>query len=74
MLAEQAEAKSSTSFSIVRIIISTIPILGFLGTVIGITRAVAELASLVGDISFEVAINSVVSGLSVAFDTTALAL
>jgi len=74
MLADQAETKSSTSFSIVRIIISTIPILGFLGTVIGITRAVAELASLVGDISFEVAINSVVSGLSVAFDTTALAL
>ncbi len=74
ILAEQAEARSSTSFSIVRIIISTIPILGFLGTVIGITRAVAELASLVGDISFEIAINSVVSGLSVAFDTTALAL
>lgn len=74
LLAEQAETRSSTSFSIVRIIISTIPILGFLGTVIGITRAVAELASLVGDISFETAINSVVSGLSVAFDTTALAL
>lgn len=74
LLAEQAEDRSSSGFSTVRIIISTIPILGFLGTVIGITRAVAELASLVGDISFETAINSVVSGLSVAFDTTALAL
>ena len=74
LLAEQAEERSSSTYSTVRIIISTIPILGFLGTVIGITRAVAELASLVGDISFETAINSVVSGLSVAFDTTALAL
>ncbi|MEK6248216.1 MAG: MotA/TolQ/ExbB proton channel family protein, partial [Planctomycetales bacterium] len=73
-LAENAENRSSNSYSLVRIIISTIPILGFLGTVIGITRAVAELAQLVGDISFEEAINSVVSGLSVAFDTTALAL
>ncbi len=74
LLSEQAEERASSDYSTVRIIISTIPILGFLGTVIGITRAVAELASLVGDISFEEAINSVVSGLSVAFDTTALAL
>ena len=73
-LAENEEAKSHDSYALVRIVISTIPILGFLGTVIGITRAVAELAQLVGDISFEDAINSVVSGLSVAFDTTALAL
>ena len=73
-LADQASERSVASYSLVRIVISTIPILGFLGTVIGITRAVAELAQLVGDISFEEAINSVVSGLSVAFDTTALAL
>ena len=74
VLAEQAGERSASGYSLVRIVISTIPILGFLGTVIGITRAVAELAQLVGDISFEQAINSVVSGLSVAFDTTALAL
>ena len=74
VLGEQAAERSSAGYSLVRIVISTIPILGFLGTVIGITRAVAELAQLVGDISFEQAINSVVSGLSVAFDTTALAL
>ncbi len=73
-LAEADEARSHASYSLVRIVTSTIPILGFLGTVIGITRAVAELAQIVGDISFEEAINSVVSGLSVAFDTTALAL
>ncbi|MFP6657864.1 MAG: MotA/TolQ/ExbB proton channel family protein [Pirellulales bacterium] len=73
-LAESDEAESYSSYSLVRIIISTIPILGFLGTVIGITRAVAELAQIVGEMSFEQAINSVVSGLSVAFDTTALAL
>ena len=74
VLADQAGERTAASYSLVRIVISTIPILGFLGTVIGITRAVAELAQLVGDISFEQAINSVVSGLSVAFDTTALAL
>lgn len=73
-LAETDEARSHASYSLVRIVTSTIPILGFLGTVIGITRAVAELAQIVGDVSFEQAINSVVSGLSVAFDTTALAL
>jgi biopolymer transport protein ExbB/TolQ len=73
-LAEADEARSHDSYALVRIVISTIPILGFLGTVIGITRAVAELAQVVGEMSFEQAINSVVSGLSVAFDTTALAL
>jgi biopolymer transport protein ExbB/TolQ len=73
-LADNDEAESHSSYSLVRIVTSTIPILGFLGTVIGITRAVAELAQIVGEISFEQAINSVVSGLSVAFDTTALAL
>lgn len=60
--------------ALVRVIISSIPILGFLGTVVGITDAVAQLAKVVGNVSFSDAINSVVSGLSVAFDTTALAL
>ncbi|NIL96286.1 MAG: hypothetical protein GTO62_03875 [Planctomycetales bacterium] len=73
-LAETDEHRAHESYALVRVVISTIPILGFLGTVVGITRAVAQLAQVVGELSFEQAINSVVSGLSVAFDTTALAL
>ena len=73
-LSDTEHARSHSSYALVRIVISTIPILGFLGTVIGITVAVAELAQVVGEVSFDEAINSVVSGLSVAFDTTALAL
>jgi len=73
-LADTAEAESHRSYSLVRIITSTIPLLGFLGTVIGLTKAVAELVVQVGEVGLEAAINPVISGLSVAFDTTALAL
>jgi len=61
-----------SSYSLVRIIASTIPILGFLGTVIGITLAIAKL-----DLSPEAmdeSLRAMLSGLSVAFDTTALSL
>ncbi|QDS99865.1 MotA/TolQ/ExbB proton channel family protein [Adhaeretor mobilis] len=58
------------SYASVRIIASTIPILGFLGTVIGITMAIAQLSGS----QMEQSLPQVISGLSVAFDTTALAL
>ncbi|MEM9659350.1 MAG: MotA/TolQ/ExbB proton channel family protein, partial [Planctomycetota bacterium] len=58
------------SYASVRIIASTIPILGFLGTVIGITLAIAKLSGQ----QMEESLPAVISGLSVAFDTTALAL
>ncbi|REJ65074.1 MAG: hypothetical protein DWQ31_19470 [Planctomycetota bacterium] len=73
-LAEAADAESHRSYSLVRILSSTIPILGFLGTVIGLTKAVAELSIQVGEVGLEEAIEPVIAGLSVAFDTTALAL
>ncbi|MCH2115538.1 MAG: MotA/TolQ/ExbB proton channel family protein [Pirellulales bacterium] len=60
------------SYGMLRIILSTIPILGFLGTVIGITLAIGQM-NLSGD-AMEKSLPAVVSGLSVAFDTTALAL
>lgn len=60
------------SYALVRIIVSTIPILGFLGTVIGITLAIAKL-NLSGE-AMDESLPAVVAGLSVAFDTTALAL
>jgi len=57
-------------YSLVRVIIWAIPILGFLGTVIGITLAIAKL----GPQDLENSLPEVVTGLKVAFDTTALAL
>ncbi len=57
-------------YSIVRIVIWAVPILGFLGTVIGITLAIANLSPQ----ALEQSLPEVTSGLGVAFDTTALAL
>ena len=64
--------KMYSSYSLVRIIASAIPILGFLGTVIGITLAIAKL-----DLSpeaMDTSLRAMLGGLSVAFDTTALSL
>jgi biopolymer transport protein ExbB/TolQ len=60
-----------SSYALMRIIIWAIPILGFLGTVLGITIAIAELG---GQEDLGKAIPAVIAGLKVAFDTTALAL
>jgi len=60
----------SDSYSLIRTIIWAIPILGFLGTVIGITLAIT---SITPD-QLESSMASVTSGLAVAFDTTALSL
>lgn len=64
--AETAEG----GYALVRFITWAIPILGFLGTVLGITEAIGNVTpeQLAGSIS------GVTSGLAVAFDTTALAL
>ncbi|MEX1041329.1 MAG: MotA/TolQ/ExbB proton channel family protein [Pirellulaceae bacterium] len=68
--AERAEH----DYSLVRIVIWATPMLGFLGTVIGITLALGNLSpeALVNEP--KVAMESLLQGLSVAFDTTALAL
>lgn len=57
-------------YALVRIIVWAIPILGFLGTVIGITLAIANLSPE----ALEDSLPEVTAGLGVAFDTTALAL
>ena len=62
--------RMSQGYGAVRIIVSIIPILGFLGTVLGITLAIARLDAD----SMEQALPAVINGLSVAFDTTALSL
>ena len=58
------------SYGLVRIIIWAIPMLGFLGTVIGITQTLGGLDFTDGT----AAVDRLKSGLYVAFDTTALGL
>ena len=61
-------------YSLVRIIIWATPMLGFLGTVMGITQALGDLATQqLGD-DLNAAMQGLFAGLYVAFDTTALAL
>lgn len=69
-LSESDGARSHASYGQLRIIIWAIPILGFLGTVIGITMAIASLNPQ----ALEDSLPTVTGGLGVAFDTTALAL
>lgn len=69
-LSESDAARSHASYGLLRIIIWAIPILGFLGTVIGITIAIASLNPQ----ALEDSLPEVTGGLGVAFDTTALAL
>ena len=69
-LADVDAARMHSGYALVRVLIWAIPMLGFLGTVIGLTLAIANL-----DIqALEASSLQVVGGLAVAFDTTALAL
>lgn len=58
------------SFALIRIIVWAIPMLGFLGTVIGITQTLGGLDFSNGT----AAVDNLKSGLYVAFDTTAVGL
>jgi hypothetical protein len=69
-LADNDALAQEGSFSLVRFICWATPILGFLGTVLGITEAIAGVTPEV----LEKSLNKVTDGLALAFDTTALAL
>jgi hypothetical protein len=69
-LSESDAARAHGGYALMRFIIWAIPILGFLGTVIGITIAIASLNPQ----ALEKSLDEVTAGLGVAFDTTALAL
>ncbi|MBW3538873.1 MAG: MotA/TolQ/ExbB proton channel family protein [Planctomycetes bacterium] len=69
-LANQAADRSHESYGMVRTVTWAVPILGFLGTVMGITIAIANVTPE----QLETSLNDVTGGLAVAFDTTALAL
>lgn len=60
----------ASGYAMTKIIVWAIPILGFLGTVIGITMAIGKLSPE----ALETSLDAVTAGLSVAFDTTAIAL
>lgn len=68
--------RSSGSYSLLKVFLWAIPILGFIGTVEGLSVAVSSLA--MGDSSdpeaLKASINSLTGGLGVAFDTTLLGL
>jgi biopolymer transport protein ExbB/TolQ len=69
-LADLDDSRAHGSYSLVRVIIWAIPILGFLGTVIGITGAIGQLDPK----QLETSLHGVIHELGIAFDTTALAL
>ncbi len=68
--------RSSGSYSLLKVFLWAIPILGFIGTVMGLSVAVGSLA--MGDNAdpeaLKSSINSLTGGLGVAFDTTLLGL
>ncbi|MFN9271625.1 MAG: MotA/TolQ/ExbB proton channel family protein [Planctomycetia bacterium] len=68
-LSDLDAARAAQSYGLVRFVIWAIPIMGFLGTVIGITVAIASLSPTELE-----NISGVVAGLGTAFDTTATAL
>jgi biopolymer transport protein ExbB/TolQ len=68
-LSDLDAARAALSYGLVRFVIWAIPIMGFLGTVIGITVAIASLSPTQLE-----NISGVVAGLGTAFDTTATAL
>ena len=72
------QSASETSYSVPRIFVWAIPLLGFIGTVVGISRAVNGFSGFLqeaGDVEqIREGIGTVTGGLAVAFDTTLLAL
>ncbi len=71
-------AASESSYSVPRILVWAIPLLGFIGTVIGISGAVSGFSGFLensGDVEqIKEGIGQVTSNLGLAFDTTLLAL
>ncbi|REK18549.1 MAG: hypothetical protein DWQ37_04025 [Planctomycetota bacterium] len=69
-LADLDASRMQSSYALVWFVIWAVPIMGFLGTIIGITGAVSNLSPK----ELEDSLSGVTSGLGVAFDTTALSL
>lgn len=81
ILASQSEIDADSvdsSFTLLHVFIWAIPILGFLGTVIGISGAVGQFSATLQSASdigaLKESLNGITAGLGVAFDTTLVAL
>ncbi len=81
--AEMDDASMESNYSFLKFIIALVPILGFLGTVLGISAAVAGFSAVIGAAgsagegglsAIQTALGKVTLGLGTAFDTTLIAL
>jgi biopolymer transport protein ExbB/TolQ len=76
--AEHDEAAMDTSYSLLRGFIWAIPVLGFIGTVLGLSDAIGAFGGMLGtvdDVSqITASLRDVTGGLAVAFETTLEAL
>lgn len=73
-LAEADADRQHDSYSLLRIINWAMPMLGFLGTVLGISQTLGQLDTKMLATQQQEAMNQLTAGLYVAFDTTAIAL
>ena len=73
-LSDMDATRQQDSYALVRIVIWATPMLGFLGTVVGITQALGDLDPKLLATDIQQAMAGLLAGLYVAFDTTALAL
>lgn len=71
-LSDLDTGRVQASYGLIRIVVWAIPILGFLGTVVGITMALAAIDPK--NMANEASNRAMVASLAIAFDTTALAL
>jgi biopolymer transport protein ExbB/TolQ len=75
---EQDESTLQTSYSVLQAFIWAIPVLGFIGTVLGLSQAIGAFGAVLGgatDVSeLAGALRGVTAGLSTAFETTLQAL
>ena len=72
------ESSMESSYAFLKFLITIVPILGFLGTVLGISEAVSGFSAVIGAAgnldSIKSALSTVTIGLATAFDTTLIAL
>lgn len=76
--AAHAEAEMDAGYAVPRTLVWAVPLMGFIGTVVGIGSAVAGFSGFLRQAEeieqIKEGINAVTTGLAVAFDTTLLAL
>lgn len=76
--AAQDESQMETSYALIQGFVWAIPVLGFIGTVLGLSQAIGSFTAVLGtgeDVSaITGALGKVTAGLATAFDTTLVAL